>query len=99
MSILGNQPLNGVRSRAGRALAWWLGELRALQIDAARYLRDLAGNTVTITAGERRWIVRRGLHPIGEIDWDAEDAPSSRQTLRELTAPAGPSAAILIEIP
>jgi general secretion pathway protein L len=93
------QPLTGIRVRAGRALAWWLGELRSIHLDAARRLQAIARNTLTIEAGERRWVVRRKQIPVGEIDWGAGDAVSSRGLLRELAAPYGRPGAVVVEIP
>lgn len=93
------QPPNDMRVRTSRALAWWLGELRSLQVDAARRLRAIAHNTLTIEAGEHRWVVRRKQISVGVIDWRAGDAEHSRRLLRELTAPAGRQGAIFVEIP
>jgi general secretion pathway protein L len=93
------QKLTGVRVRADGALAWWLGELRSLHLDAAHRLRAIARNTLTIEAGERCWVVRRRQIPLGEIDWGARDAVSNRGLLRELAAPAGRPAAVVVEIP
>jgi general secretion pathway protein L len=96
---VGNQPLTGLRIRAGNAVAWWLGELRSIHADCARRLRAIARNTLTIEAGERCWVVRRRQVPLGEVDWDAGDAASSRRLLRQLAAPAGRRGAVVVEIP
>jgi general secretion pathway protein L len=93
------QKLTGIRVQAGRGLAWWLGELRSIHLDAARRLRIIARNTLTIEAGERRWIVRRKQVPVGEVDWAAGDAVSSRRLLRELAAPARRVGSVGVEIP
>ena len=92
-------PLTGIHVRAGRALAWWLGELRSIQLDAARRLRAIVRNTPTIEAGERCWVVRRRRIPVGEVDWGAADPVSNRGLLRELAAPDGRSGAVVVEIP
>jgi len=91
--------LTGIGIDAGRALAWWIGELRALQADAAHRLRDIAGSALTIEAGERRWRVRRRHALIGEIDWDDGSLPAGRQRLRELIGGAGRASAVVVEIP
>ena len=93
------QPLTGIRVRAGRALAWWLGELRSMHLDAARRLRAIARNTLTIEAGEQYWVVRRNQTPVGEIDWGAAEAASNRGLLRELAAPDGRPGVVVVEIP
>ena len=61
MSIAGNPPLKGTGARAwaGRALGWWLAELRALYEDAVRRLEAASGTTITIDGRERYWIHRR----------------------------------------
>jgi len=89
----------GIGVRAGSALAWWVGELRSIHRDAAHWLRASAPNTLTIEAGERRWVVRCKQNPIGEIDWGAADAASSRRLLRDLAALPRRPGAIVVEIP
>jgi general secretion pathway protein L len=57
----------------GRAVPWWLGELAGLCDDAARRLGLAGRNAVTLEAGERYWLLRRGQRPLGQIDRDAPD--------------------------
>src|SRR5205823_13958405 len=61
--------------------------------------RAIAPNTLTIEAGERRWLVRRKQQPLGEIDWSAGDSTSSRLLLRDLAALPRRPGAIVVEIP
>ena len=85
--------LTGIGIDAGRALAWWIGELRALQADAAHRLRDIAGSALTIEAGERRWRVRRRHALIGEIDWDDGSLPAGRRRRSSLRSRPNASSA------
>lgn len=99
MSIFANERLEGVHLHAGRALAWWLGELRSAYADAVRRLMAIAPNTLTIEAGERHWKLRRKERPVGEIDWGSGGAEAGRRALRQLTAQANRPGPILVEIP
>ena len=101
MSIAGNPPLKGTGARAwaGRALGWWLGELRALYEDALRRLEAASRATITIEAGERYWILRRRERSIGQIDWGQEDPALAHEALREVLSPARGRRAVIVEIP
>ena len=96
MTIAANRPLKSARSRArGRALGWWLGELSACGRELRRYIAIYGRHTVTIEAGERYWLLRRGDRPIGQIDNEAGEA----ERLQRLIAPAGRQRPIIVEIP
>lgn len=85
MSIDVNRPIEGMRVWTGRALRWWVAELRAAWRDAAQHVRAARGNLVTIEAGERQWLIRRGKQPPVSID-----APSiAPEGLPGLFDPAG----------
>jgi general secretion pathway protein L len=101
MSIAGNPPLKGTGARAwaGRALGWWLGELRALYEDAARRFEAASGATVTIEAGERYWILRWRQQSIGQVDWGQEDPALAHEALRAALATARRRRAVIVEIP
>ena len=101
MSIAANQPLQSDRARSwpGRALAWWLGELRAPGDDLRRWLAISRRGAVTIEAGERYWILRQRQRPVGQIDWQAGDAETCRQALRERIAALRSARSIIVEIP
>ena len=99
MSIFANERLEGVHVQAGRALAWWLGELRSAYADAARRLKAIAPNGLTIEAGERHWVLRRKDRVVGDIDWGSGGGEAGRRALRELTTQAGRPGLILVEIP
>lgn len=77
----------------GRAVPWWLGELMGMWDDAARRL-GLGRNAVTLEAGERYWLLRRGERPLGQIDRAAPDAETAA-ALSRLDA----RAPISVEIP
>jgi general secretion pathway protein L len=101
MSIAGNPPLKttGARAWAGRALGWWLGELRALYEDALRRVEAASRATITIEAGERYWILRRRDRSIGQIDWGQDDAAAAREALHEVLSPVRGPRAVIVEIP
>jgi general secretion pathway protein L len=101
MSIAGNPPLKGTGARAwaGRALGWWLGELRALYEDAARRLEAASGATITIEAGERYWILRQRGRSVGQIDWGQEDLALAQDALRAALTPTRRRRAVVVEIP
>jgi general secretion pathway protein L len=99
MSSIANPPSPALRFGIGRALAWWLGELQAVCIDAERWLRQLVGDTLAIEAGERRWRLRRRNNIVGEIDWAETEPGVARRRLRELAAPADRPATVIVEIP
>jgi general secretion pathway protein L len=97
MTIAANRPLKAARSRAilGRALGWWLGELRACRDDLRRWLAMRGRRGITIEAGERYWLLRQGQRPIGQIDLQANDTAR----LLRLIAPVGRPRAVIVEIP
>ncbi|MBV8779331.1 MAG: hypothetical protein JO258_19210 [Alphaproteobacteria bacterium] len=97
MTIAANRPLKSARSRAllGRALSWWLDELRGCRADAQRWLVARGGHGMTIEAGERYWLVRQGQHPVGQIDVASADAALQ---LRHVAA-SGARRGIIVEIP
>ena len=101
MSIAGNPPLKetGARAWAGRALGWWLRELRALYEDAARRLEAASGATITIEAGERYWILRRKGQSVGQIDWGQDDPALPRENLMHALAASRGRRAVVVEIP
>lgn len=97
MTIAANHPLKDLRSRAslGRALGWWLGELRACRDDLRQWFATRTGRGVTIEAGERYWLLRQGQRPIGQIDTQSGDAVA----LLRLTAPDLERRSAIVEIP
>ena len=99
MSIASDRTLKTPRAAAwpGRALHWWLGELRGAWDDAARKLQA-GGSAITIEAGERYWVLRRKQRPIGHIDLQSFNADECRQMLAD-AMPAAGARAILVEIP
>lgn len=99
MSVFASDPLGDVHRHASSALAWWLGELRSAAADAARWVRSLDRNALTLEAGERQWILRRRHRLLGEIDWQSLGAEARQQRLKELVTQAGRSVALCIEIP
>ena len=101
MSIAGNPPLKetGARAWAGRALGWWVGELRALYDAAARRLEAASRTTITIEAGERYWILRRGGQSVGHIDWGQEDVALARENLHHALGAGRNRRAVVVEIP
>ncbi|HZK92290.1 MAG TPA: PilN domain-containing protein [Stellaceae bacterium] len=97
MTIAANRPIKTARSRAvlGRALGWWLAELRACRDDLRRYAAARGRRGMTIEAGERYWLLRQGQRPIGQIDVRAGDAAG----LSRLIPPAARRRAVIVEIP
>jgi general secretion pathway protein L len=83
---------------AGRALQWWLGELAGLSDDAARRLRIGSRNAITLEAGERYWLLRRGQRPLGQIDRAAPE-PETSAALARLVAAGHGRAPLTVEIP
>src|SRR5579862_498067 len=99
MSVFVSDPLGDAHRHASGALAWWLGELRSAFADAARWVRSLDRNALTLEAGEQQWILRRKHRLLGKIDWQSAGDEGRRQRLRELTIAVGRSAALCLEIP
>lgn len=97
MTIAEDRPLKGarVRARSRRALAWWLGELAGCRDDLRRALATQGRHRTTIEAGERYWLLRRGGHPLGQIDVQAGDV----RGLLPLIPPGARRRAVVIEIP
>lgn len=83
MTIVANRPLKGAHPRAWgwRALAWWLGELRGCRDDLRRALATRGKRSITIEAGERYWLLRRGQRPVGQIDTQASSAEQLRRLM------------------
>jgi general secretion pathway protein L len=101
MTIAANQEPGATRWRgaAGRALAWWLGELRGAYLDAARWFDRGRRFPLTIEAGERYWTLRQQQAVIGQID-RAESTPAERhRELVDLIPPARRRRAIIVDIP
>ena len=97
---MANVSLNAdAATRARAALAWWLGELRSLYEDATRVIPVLARGTLTIEAGERRWLVRRQQIVLGEISQNEWEADASLHRLQELIATAGRIGKIILVLP
>ena len=99
MSVFVSDPLGDAHRHASGALAWWLGELRSAFADAARWVRSLDRNALTLEAGEQQWILRRKHRLLGKIEWQSAGDEGRWQRLRELTIEAGRSAALCVEIP
>jgi general secretion pathway protein L len=97
MTIAANRPLKTARSRAvfGRALDWWLGELRGCRDELRRYAATRGRSSVTIEAGERYWLLRQGQQPVGQVDVQAGDATG----LLRLIPLAARRRAVVVEIP
>jgi general secretion pathway protein L len=98
MSILASEPLEGLSVRASRALGWWLGELRSAYAEAAHRIAAVGRETLTIEAGERRWVLRCKGGAVGEIDWQAASAEDCRRLLREMAEQTGRRGVLLVEI-
>jgi general secretion pathway protein L len=96
MTIAADRPLKGARSSAwpSRALGWWLGELRACVDDLRRLVATRGRRSVTIEAGERYWLLRRGQRPIGQIDTQTADPAGLLRVM-----PPGARRAVIVEIP
>ncbi len=99
MTIAADNPAKGARALAGRAIGWWLAELRALFEDATRRLDPGARNAVVIEAGERYWILRQRQRPLGQIDRATADAAETRRLLQRAVGAARGRPAIMVEIP
>ena len=97
MTIAANRPLKSARSRAwgSRALGWWLSELAACTHDLRRVIATNRGQGITIEAGERYWLLRRGAVPLGQIEAHADEA----ERLRRLIPTTGRRRAVIVEIP
>lgn len=97
MTIAANRPLKSARPRArgGRALRWWLSELRDCRDELRRSLAMRGRRSVTIEAGERYWLLRQGERPIGQVDAQSDEAGR----LLRLIPPDARSHAVLVEIP
>jgi general secretion pathway protein L len=81
---------------AGRALAWWLGELAALYREAARRLELSSRNATILEAGERYWLLRRRQRPVGQVDCAALDAAQIDAALARMVPHGAP---LILEIP
>ena len=101
MTIAAHRLLKPAGSRAwiGRALGWWLGELRACRDDFRRWLANRARAAVTIEAGERYWLLRQGARPIGQVDWLFGTAIERQTALIRLIPPAQRQRPVIAEIP
>jgi len=101
MSIAAEPRQKAARARAwaGRAVAWWLGELTALQRDAARALGAGERSAVTIEAGERYWTVRYRQRVTGQIDRRALDDVASATALADAVPAALRGRPVQVEIP
>ena len=101
MSIASDHSLKdaGARGWAGRALSWWLGELRGFYGEAVRRLEAASRSMVVIEAGERYWILRQGRRAIGQVDWHHQDAASGADTLRQLIPAGRRGRPVLVEVP
>jgi general secretion pathway protein L len=97
MTIAANRPLKSARPRAwrGRALGWWLSELRDCRDELHRALVMRGRRTVTIEVGERYWLLRQGEKPIGQVDAQSDETAR----LLRLIPPDARSHAVLVEIP
>ncbi|HYM72732.1 MAG TPA: PilN domain-containing protein [Stellaceae bacterium] len=96
MTIAANNPLKSARppARIGRALGWWLGELRGCGDDLRRWAVTRGRGTVTIEAGERYWLLRQGQRPIGQVDWQSADPAQVRNLI-----PPAQQRGVVVEIP
>lgn len=95
MTIASERQIKTAAGRAwpGRALAWWIDELRQTCGDIAGWVAAANRNAVTIEAGERYWVIRRQQQPIRQLDWQS-DPETCRDALRALG-----TGAPLVEIP
>src|SRR5690242_11042875 len=99
MTIAAPHRTKATRAWAGRALDWWLGELRGLYRDAAPWRRAGERSTVTIEAGERYWTLRQYQRPIGQVDWQSLDPEAGRQALAELVPETARQRPVVVELP
>jgi general secretion pathway protein L len=84
---------------AGRALQWWLGELRGTIADIAGALERKSRHGVTLEAGERYWILRQRQGVIGQIDRASLDASEVRAALSRIARMVRAGSPIVVEIP
>jgi general secretion pathway protein L len=98
MTIAAGKPSKRALGWAGRAVAWWLGELGALWGDVARRFAFERRNAIVIEAGERYWLLRHRQRPLGQIDRSALEMDEMRAILARV-APEARSRPILVEIP
>jgi general secretion pathway protein L len=96
MTIAANRPIKGAhpRARGGRALAWWLGELRACRDDLRRVLATRGTRGITVEVGERYWLLRQGQRPIGQVDAQSDETAQLRRLM-----PSDSRRPIIVEIP
>lgn len=99
MTIAAPDRTKATRAWAGRALGWWLEELRGLYRDAAPWQGTGDRGAVTIEAGERYWTLRQYQRPIGQIDWQSLDPDDGRQALADLIPDAARQRPLVVEIP
>jgi general secretion pathway protein L len=101
MTIAANhQPkVSRLRGAVGRLLGWWLGELRSVCADAARWLDRGRRFPLTIEAGERYWTLRQQHTLIGQIDRAEGDAAARHRGLVDLIPPARQRRTIIVDIP
>lgn len=86
-----------VFSWARQALAWWLREILGLGRDVARLVPWGQGETATIEAGERYWIVRAKGAVLGQVD--CADGEDGGRALRRLVAPGRRGRSAIVELP
>ncbi|HZT87899.1 MAG TPA: PilN domain-containing protein [Stellaceae bacterium] len=98
MTIAANQQPAASRlpGAAGRAWAWWIGELRGAWADATARLDRDRRSPLTIEAGEDCWILRRDRSVIGRVDRTDADA---HRDLVDLIPPAAQRRTVVVDIP
>src|SRR5436309_121318 len=89
----------GATLLVGRALCWWVLELRGIYDDIVNGLRNASAYAVTVEAGERDWIVRRRGRQIGQIDWYSCDARTRQNELHALVSAGRHVGRVLVEVP
>lgn len=92
-------PASPSKTWPGRALNWWLDELREAYDDLARWLGLGGRRSITIEAGERYWVLRQWQQPIGQIDWQGGDPDACRLALLGSLPGDGTSVPVFVEIP